>query len=151
MMQPLKLMVKCGTSTKLHQVIITEVGAIKLMSHRQGDRNKYLELQALNVLSIISSDQEVQLPTCFKLKEKWERILPEDPDPVVKYMAAGHVCCGPQGPQAASAVSSFRLVESFYRLTDFIKHVKQNRLPYDWQADLLVIWRKAYAAKRKGH
>jgi hypothetical protein len=89
MLQPLKFLVKCGPSSKPHQVIITETGIMRLPSHKKGHERKYDEICALAAICGNSVEElNTQIPFCLTLRREWERSFTQYELPSMKDMEA---------------------------------------------------------------
>lgn len=149
-MQPLKFMVKCGASSKLHQVLITESGELRLQSHKRDDRQKYDEILALGALGGDSGnlfeEPDAILPTCFKLRDEWERSLKRcqlmsESDSNQAYLY-GYVFNTHGG-------ASERIEAPTLRLENLINRSAQGRRPPQWREAIRAIWRRVKTARYK--
>lgn len=136
MMQPLKFLVKCGPSTKLHQIVITERGTIRLPSHKRGQENAYVELYAIAALCGGSTEAiEASVPVCFRLRDEWNRSF-------IKH-----------GLPSAKDMDAFNTYLSTAKPTWYVERLLEKQAercsPPDWQLVMLAIWRRAKEAKER--
>jgi hypothetical protein len=142
MLQPLKFLVKCGPSSKPHQVIITETGIMRLPSHKKGHERKYDEICALAAICGNSVEElNTQIPFCLTLRREWERSFTQYELPSMKDMEAF---------MDMKAFMNWGVSQNpiWYVQRLLEKHLVRS-FPSDWPVFLLSIWRSAKEAKGK--